>query len=75
MQVLIKLNEPLGANLGPFQLTTDLGTITPSTVNRADVINGVVVNLSDDDATSITVTSTGICNTSSITLIIDNKPT
>lgn len=75
MQVLVTLNEPLGADLGPFTITTDVGIVSPSTANRNDLINGLIVNL-DDSATSITITSSvsTACSGTSLVLSITGKP-
>lgn len=75
MQVLLTLNEPLGADLGPFTITTDVGVVTPSSATRNDLISGIVVNL-DDNATTITITSSvnSGCPSNSLVLNIIGKP-
>lgn len=75
MKVRIKLNEPLGSDLGPFDLTTTVGVVIPSTVSRIDMVNGIIVDV-DDTVTTITVTSVteSKCNTSTITLNITGIP-
>jgi hypothetical protein len=72
MQVLLQLNNNIGADLGPFQLAANVGSITPTTATRTQMLEGIITTVSDN-ATSITVTSTGNC-TNSITLPIQNLP-
>jgi len=75
MNVRIKLNEPLGSDLGPFDLTANVGVVSPLQISRNDAINGVIVDI-DDSATTVTVTSvtTSNCSGSSITLNITGIP-
>mgnify|MGYP006266927339 CR=1 FL=1 len=69
MNVLITLNGGLGADLGPnFNLTTDVGTVTPSTATKTQLLAGKNVTV-DNSATTVTVTSVGNC-TNSLTLNI-----
>lgn len=75
MQVRIELNTPLGADLGPFNLTTDVGSVVPSTATRNDLIDGIIVTV-NDLATTITITSNGSsgCPGSFLTLNISGIP-
>lgn len=65
--ITLTLGVGLGADLGPnFNLTADVGSVTPSTATKIDLLSpGKVVSV-DDLATQVTVTSTGTC-TNSIT--------
>jgi hypothetical protein len=57
----IILNNGLGADLGPnFNLTANVGTVTPNTATKSELLAGKLVSVSDS-ATQITVTSTGTC--------------
>jgi hypothetical protein len=75
MQVLVKLNEPLGVDLGPFNLTANVGSVFPSTVFRSDIIVGIIATV-DDSATQIIVTSNNNsnCSGTSLTLNITGLP-
>jgi len=58
-QVTITVNT-IGADCGPFTITDNvLGTIA-SGVTRSNLLDGYIVN-ADENATSVTVTSTGVC--------------
>jgi hypothetical protein len=71
MNVTLKLNTGLGANLGPnFNLTANSGTVTPLTATLNDLLAGYVVSVSSS-ASIITITSTGTC-TNSLALPITN---
>lgn len=68
MTVRITLDSNIGTDLGPFNLTADIGTVTPSTATRAQLISGLDVVV-DIEATELTVTSTGNCtNTLQMTI-------
>lgn len=75
MQVLITLNEPLGLDLGPFNITANVGTVSPSTASREDLISGIIATV-DDSATQITVTSNGFsaCPNTALILNIGGLP-
>ena len=75
MQVFVKLNYPLGVDLGPFNLTANVGSVTPSTVLRLNILDGIVVTV-DNSATQITVTSNNSsnCSGTSLTLSITGIP-
>ena len=61
MNTTIILNNGLGADLGPnFNLTANVGTVTPNTATKSELLAGKLVSVSDS-ATQITVTSTGTC--------------
>jgi hypothetical protein len=68
--ITLTLGVGLGADLGPnFNLTADVGSVTPSTATKIQLLSpGKVVSV-DDLATQVTVTSTGTC-TNSITQTI-----
>jgi hypothetical protein len=74
MNILLTLNSGLGADLGPnFNLTADVGSVTPSSVTKSQLTAGIFVDV-DPSATQITVTSTGTC-TNSIVLTITGQTT
>jgi hypothetical protein len=67
--ITLTLGAALGADLGPnFNLTADVGSVTPSTATKTELTSGKSVSV-DDAATQVTVTSTGTC-TNSITQTI-----
>jgi len=71
MNVTLTLNTGLGANLGPtFDLSTNVGLVTPTTATLSELLAGYVVSV-DNSATIITVTSTGTC-TNSLAIPITN---
>lgn len=62
MYIIVKLNPGQGADLGPnFQLTANVGVLSPSTATLDELLVGVSV-LADDLATQVFVTSEGICD-------------
>ena len=64
MNILVTLNSGLGADTGPnFNLTADVGSVTPSTATKVELLAGKFVDV-DPSATQITVTSVGTCTTS-----------
>jgi len=74
MNILVTLNSGLGADLGPnFNLTANVGSVTPSTVTKTQLTNGIFVDV-NAAATQITVTSTGTCS-NSIVLNISGQTT
>jgi hypothetical protein len=67
--ITLTLGAGLGADLGPnFNLTADVGVVTPSTATKTELTAGKGVSV-DDLATQVTVTSTGTC-TNAITQTI-----
>jgi hypothetical protein len=67
--ITLTLGAGLGADLGPnFNLTADVGSVTPSTATKSELLAGKSVSV-DDLATQVTVTSTGTC-TNAITQTI-----
>lgn len=67
--ITLTLGAGLEAGLGPnFNLTTNVGSVTPSTATKTELLAGKSVSV-DDLATQVTVTSTGTC-TNAITQII-----
>jgi len=74
MNILVTLNSGLGADTGPnFNLTADVGSVTPSTATKVELLAGKFVDV-DVSATQITVTSVGTCTTS-IVLTITGQTT
>lgn len=73
MVVKLQIANTSGADLGPFNLTANVGSVVPSTATRAELIAGLDVTV-DPFATSITLTSTGDC-TNDVTTTIQNIPT
>jgi len=74
MNILVTLNSGLGADTGPnFNLTANVGSVTPSTATKAELLAGKFVDV-DPSATQITVTSVGVCTTS-IVLTITGQTT
>jgi hypothetical protein len=71
MVVTVVLDSGLGADTGPnFNLTANVGTVTPSSATKSELIAGKQVTVSDT-ATQITVTSVGTCTTSiNLTILI-----
>jgi hypothetical protein len=62
--IRITLGGGLGATLGPtFNLTANVGTVTPATATKSQLLSGyyVVVN---DAASTVTITSVGECTNS-----------
>jgi hypothetical protein len=69
INITLTLGAGLGTDLGPnFNLTANVGSVTPSTATKAELLAGKVVDV-DNSASQVTVTSTGTC-TSSITQTI-----
>jgi hypothetical protein len=67
--ITLTLGAGLGANLGPnFNLTANVGSVTPSTATKSELTSGKSVSV-DDAASQVTVTSTGTC-TNAITQTI-----
>ncbi len=64
MNVTLTLNSGLGVDLGPnFDLTANVGTVTPSTATLTSLLAGTVITV-DNSATQVTITSTGACTNS-----------
>jgi hypothetical protein len=75
MNILVTLNSGLGADTGPnFNLTADVGSVTPSTATKSELLAGKFVDV-DVSATQITVTSTGVCTTSIVLNIVGQTTT
>ncbi len=67
--ITLTLGAGLGADLGPnFNLTANVGSVTPSTATKTELTAGKGVSV-DDAATEVTITSTGTC-TNAITQTI-----
>jgi hypothetical protein len=61
--VLVTLNSPLGANVGPIiNLTANVGTVVPNVASTTQLLAGLIVEV-DVLATEITMTSEGVCET------------
>jgi len=59
--ITLTLGAGLGADLGPnFNLTANVGSVTPSTATKSELTTGKSVSV-DDAATQVTITSTGTC--------------
>jgi hypothetical protein len=59
--ITLTLGAGLGADLGPnFNLTANVGSVTPATATKTELTAGKSVSV-DDAATEVTVTSTGTC--------------
>ena len=75
MNILVTLNSGLGADTGPnFNLTADVGSVTPSTATKGELLAGKFVDV-NASATQITVTSTGTCTTSIVLNIVGQTTT
>jgi hypothetical protein len=75
MNILVTLNSGLGADTGPnFNLTTDVGSVTPNTATKSELLAGKFVDV-DVSATQITVTSVGVCTTSIVLNIVGQTTT
>jgi hypothetical protein len=75
MNILVTLNSGLGADTGPnFNLTADVGSVTPSTATKSELLAGKFVDV-DASATQITVTSIGVCTTSIVLNIVGQTTT
>jgi hypothetical protein len=73
MNITLTLTAGLGADLGPnFNLTSNVGSVTPSTATKTELTTGKSVSV-DDAATQVTITSTGTC-TNALTLNISGIP-
>jgi hypothetical protein len=67
--ITLTLGAGLSSSLGPnFNLTADVGDVTPSTATKTELLLGKSVSV-DDSATEVTITSVGVC-TASITQMI-----
>lgn len=59
--ITLTLGAGLGADLGPnFNLTANVGSVTPTTATKSELTAGKSVSV-DDLATEVTITSTGTC--------------
>jgi len=64
MNVLLTLNAGLGDSLGDnFVLTANVGTVTPNTATKAQLLAGKLLTL-NDTASIVTITSEGVCTNS-----------
>jgi hypothetical protein len=72
MIVRITLASNIGADLGPFNLTANAGSVVPNTATRAQLLGGLNVTASNS-ATTLTATSTGSC-TNGVTMTITSIP-
>ncbi len=61
--ITLTLGAGLGADLGPnFNLTANVGSVTPSTATKTELTAGKGVSV-DDAATEVTITSTELVQT------------
>ena len=76
MDILLTIDSSLGPDLGPnFTITSDVGTVTPNTATKTELISGTFsVNINNDNATTVYITSQGVC-TSMLTLTITRLTT
>jgi len=72
MNVTVTLDSNIGADLGPFTLAANTGSISPTQATRQQLLDGLEVTV-DEAATSVTVTSTGVC-TNDVELTIQDIP-
>jgi hypothetical protein len=71
MIVFVK-SSGLGANLGPsFSLAADVGTVSPSSITGAQLLNGLNVEV-DEEATNISIASLGACSNYITVNIVNN---
>jgi len=62
--IRITLGGGLGSTLGPtFNLTANVGTVTPATATKSQLVSGYYVVV-DDAASTVTITSVGECTNS-----------
>jgi len=75
MNLFIKLDGPLGDDLGPYFTLTpnNSGSIDPSIVTKDQLLDGVYVNVGNFLTSAITITSVGKCK-NSITLEFTPPP-
>ena len=69
-EITLTLDSGAGADLGPnFNVTVDLGTISPTSATKTELLSGKIFEISTDDFVTVTVTSTGNCtNGTSVTV-------
>lgn len=73
MQVFVQISN-VGFNAGPFTLTANNGaSVIPNTFTKAQLLAGQSVILTNNNATIITITSSGIC-TNSQSVVINLSP-
>ena len=71
MRVLLQV-QSLGADAGPnFQLTTNVGSVSPSIATKSQLVSGIEVTVTDN-ATTITIASLGACSSSSTVSIVND---
>lgn len=75
MNVLVQLNPPLGAGVGPnFNLTANVGTVIPSTATAAQLLAGIIAIVSNTATILNIVPNGGACPTT-ISLNLPPLPT
>jgi hypothetical protein len=66
MDIYVKLSSDLGSDLGPnFSISADVGSVTSSSATKSELLSGKTFTLSDNTASSITISSIGACSNSS----------
>ena len=73
MIVLIQIGAGSGGAVGPFNLTANAGSVIPATATRAELVAGLEVTV-DNAATTVTITSTGVCTGTSEIIPITGIP-
>lgn len=74
MNIFVQLASDLGADVGPnFSVTANVGTVTPNTSTRTELLNGRFFDV-DQNATNLTISSLGSCNTEIQTQITGDTP-
>lgn len=69
MQVTISATS-IGNNAGPFNITDNLSNTVATGVTRSQILAGYVATV-NDSATSLNLTSTGVCtNTTNIGIVL-----
>jgi len=75
MNVLVQLNPPLGAGVGPnFNLTANVGTVVPSTATATQLLAGIIAVVSNTATILNIVPNGGACPTT-ISLNLPALPT
>lgn len=75
MYILLQLNSPLGAGVGPnFNLTANVGVVVPSTATATQLLAGIIVQVLNTATTINIVPTTGDCP-ATITVDLPTPPT
>jgi hypothetical protein len=65
------LVDVIGADCGPFTITDNVIGTLASGVTRSNLLAGYIVN-ADETATTVTVTSTGVCSGTNLVIPIES---